>query len=439
MYQTFLTFIEKKRLLRTGEKVLIGVSGGVDSMVLLDLLVEAGYEVGVGHVNYHLRGQNSDKDAQLVAALCQKKEIPFHGYDVSEEDYKKPGSIQMIAREVRYRFFEELAEAHGYDRIATAHHVNDNLETVLFNFTKGTGISGMIGIAPKKGKRIRPLLFADKAQIYRYAKDSGLTWREDESNAKSSYKRNLIRNKVIPLLQEINPALLDTFQDTLTRFQGVASLLDERKSSLLAAYKTSSGGIEEFETGWIEDNHLSQTLLFEFMKAYEMNFRQCVDLWDSIRNNSVGAVFSTPTYDINLDRGKLLIQKHQITSHVYQEIQRGEKEVQVGNSVLTLESGNDTNISINADIACLDEGKIRYPLIVRSWRQGDVFYPLGMTGKKKVSDFMIDSKIPVTLKEKVLVMESAGEIIWVVGLRIDDRYKVTSSTSRMLKITTGHA
>lgn len=439
MYQAFLTYLKENHLLKSKDRVLLAVSGGVDSMTMAELFLKAGYQVSIAHVNYGLRGADSDNDQALVEQWCDSHGISCHLRQVNRDEYDIQESIQMVARRIRYDFFDTLMG--HYDCVATAHNANDNAETVLLNLTKGTGIHGLEGIAPKRGHLIRPLLFATRAEILAYAKQENIRWREDKSNQKNDYQRNLLRNEVIPLLKQINPNLEHTFQNTIERMLGTAQLVNEAVE-VRAAHIERQGDIDLLDLDWFANDRKSTVLLAEMIKGYGFSYVDASDLSHAIERKEPGKIFNSATHEINLDRNNLLIRK--ITSHHtmdhYIPEQMGTH--QFGNIVLVMSilSGNVFERGAKKNVAYLDLDRIKYPLRMRNWQQGDVFRPLGMVGKKKVSDFMIDHKIPVTLKQDVMVLESKGEIVWVMGHRVDDRFKVTEETTRMLKIElTDHA
>ncbi|WP_421877454.1 tRNA lysidine(34) synthetase TilS [Marinoscillum sp.] len=429
-------------MIGASDRVLVAVSGGVDSMVLLHLMQQAEVQLGVAHVNYHLRGADSDQDQKLVEEYCQEHRIPLHLREVDQAEYAVGESIQMIARTIRYAFFEELMQEHLYSKTATAHNLNDNLETVLLNLTKGTGIHGLTGIAPVKDQHIiRPLLFASKEEIYAYAKQEGLSWREDTSNQKNDYQRNRIRNRVIPELKQINPNLEATFATTNLRMKGVAELVDQQVQDILKDLEESNG-VHQLSSIWVSNDAKSRMILSEVLKAYNVSFAMAMEVHQAIIDASVGALFETDEWTINVDRESLLIQskgsKHFFQEEMSQE--SGRVEAPGGYLVWTKVQGNQLPKQVSPNQAYVDFDLVEWPIKLRQWEQGDFFYPFGMRGKKKVSDFMIDSKIPVTLKEQVIVMESGKKIMWLVGWRTDDRFKVTSGTTSMLKIEfTNHA
>lgn len=409
-------------------------------MVLAHLVLTSKMNFGVAHVNYHLRGEESDKDAELVKSWCKKHNIAFHLKEVDPAEYKSGKSIQMIARDIRYDYYNEMVERGAYSKILTAHNANDNVETVLFNLAKGTGISGLTGIAPQKGKVIRPLLFATKREIYTYAESENITWREDKSNAKNDYSRNLIRNKVVPLLKKINPSLEETFQESLIRIQGAGELVNEEKRKVLDNFFLKREGTSELKLKWIKNDNKSLLLLYEIIKGYGFNFQDAKDLFEAILNRRSGKYFYAEGFEINLDREGLLIQSKGGNLTVDLEVLKGTAQVRTSFCSIYFETIHETPANFGSDnTVYLDADLIKYPLRIRTWREGDYFYPLGMKGKKKVSDFMIDSKIPVSLKRRVLVIESEGQILWVIGYRIDDRFKLTSKTKGILKIHVNYA
>ena len=428
-------YIDKHELIGTSDKVLVAVSGGIDSVVLTHLLDELKYKIGIAHVNFQLRGTESDKDEQLVKDLSKGLGVPWHVQKFEANTYaQKHGiSIQMAARELRYRWFEELCRTHDYQKIAIAHHLNDVLETLLLNVTKGTGIAGLHGIAVKKDRIIRPLLFTTKDRIKNYANENKLDWREDESNLDDKYQRNLIRNQVVPLLKNINPNIEYTTKETVEILSSVEriyrSSLEQLKQKLIT---------REGDHLIISKSNLKSTdpaLLYDILNEYGFNLDQCRSLLQEAFNN-VGKVFESTTYKLNVDRDRLII------SPLHNMLQTGsieeqQKSIMVAgrNWVITNRKASEYVIPNDLEIGVFDIEKLAFPLAIRNWQKGDRFYPLGMMmHSKKVSDFLIDNKVPRNLKQNTMVLTSKEEICWVVGFRIDDRFKVTETTERILEI-----
>lgn len=434
MKQLFLNFITHKKLCTASDRVLLAASGGIDSMVMLHLFQQNGFNVSVAHVNFQLRGKESDEDEQFVKAYCEQNSISFftQRFDTEEFAAKKSLSIQMAARELRYSWFNELTEANGFDFVATAHHLNDSIETSLLNFVRGSSIEGLDGIAPKNGKLIRPLLFATREQIESYAKENKISWREDSSNASDDYQRNFIRHKVVPLLNELNPSLNNSFQDAVEKIAGANELmelgirhwreqLESRKEDQILLSKSGFDGF-----------HNPGGLLWNLIKQYGFNLDQCKQIIKALHGQP-GKRFSSHEFELVVDREHLILSHHE---RELQEIfiEKDQAKALLGKYVLKIAETESKSISKDPFVANLDAEKIRFPLMWRKWRAGDSFHPLGMDHKKKLSDFFIDQKISLTDKESITVLESGGEIVWVIGYRIDDRYKISESSSRVVKI-----
>ncbi len=434
MLEQFLNHLGEKNLCGNSDRVLIAVSGGVDSMVLLHLFVRAGISVGAAHVNFGLRAEAADEEDH-VRQTCVAMKIPLFVRHFETRKFAEDNklSIQVAARNLRYDFFQEVAESEGYNWVATAHHINDNLETVLLNLVRGTGIDGLTGIPAKQGRVIRPLLFATRADILEWARENKIPWKEDASNLDDHYHRNLIRNQVVPRLRELNPSLEKSFARTLERIQGMRSLAQRviRTFKDEAVHQTS-------DSVSIDRNRLLITeypavLLWEVIKAWGFSFDQSADIVSVIQS---GKQFNSSTHQLTVDRNSFVICP--ISSHVFDDVTIQESQDIIGGPWSTLHlkrhAKTDFVLDREAAIANIDLDKLSFPLVWRKWRDGDVFVPLGMAQHKKVSDFLIDLKVSRPRKDMVTVLESAGTIVWVVGYRVAEPFKVTNATSRILII-----
>lgn len=438
MLETFLTFIGKQELIRPGDKILLTVSGGVDSMVMTDLFLRAGYRFSIAHCNFNLRGVEADADEALVKNFAKARDIPFYIRRFETQQFARESgiSIQMAARQLRNQWFESLMELNDFDVYAVAHHLNDSLETFLFNLTKGTGIAGLHGIQLKNGHIIRPLLFATRTMIRKYAKERSLDWREDRSNASVKYHRNRIRHQVIPALKKINPNLEQTFASTLKRIGAVEDIFQ----SYIRNFRKQAVAQKRKEL-WIEIEKINNApgavaVLYELIRSYQFNYEQA-DLIIRGLPGRPGRLYYSSTHVLNIDRSHLIIspvKNRQETEGL--AIDKEVREIVFGTVRLSFEviSLDDVSFETDKKIAMLDYDALHFPLLIRKWRYGDFFVPLGMRGKKKLSDFMIDEKIPVNLKTDVLVLLSEGQVAWVVNHRIDERFKVNTKTKRILKI-----
>lgn len=431
-------FIDEQRLITPKDRVLLGVSGGVDSMSLLHLLVRLGHQVSVAHMNFGLRGEASDQDEALVKETSNLLHVPFFTKQVATADYAKEQgiSIQMAARDLRYQWFYELVEAHHFDFLATAHNADDNLETVLFNLSKGTGIKGLRGIKPKEGHVVRPLLFAEKRKILAYARSNAVLWREDASNAEVKYSRNKIRHEVIPALKSINPSIISHFENTRLRITGTEQVLLQKVTEIKEQYTSLSEGILYISQDWMTGREADVVILIEILRNYDFSYSQCQNIAKAADQS--GKIFYSDKFMLNINRGQFIVKpKDESKDSFAIAIESKEGTYQIGDwslrvsehPVVAFQKGDAPHEVF------LDSDTVELPLIIRRWEQGDAFQPLGMTGKKKISDFLVDQKVPLIDKAGVLVLESDATICWVVNYRLDDRFKVTDNTQKVLKIT----
>lgn len=432
MLTLFLKEIEDKRLFSKADRLLLAVSGGVDSMVLTHLLKAAGYDFAVAHCNFKLRGSESDEDEKFVFDTISSMGMECFTTSFYTNNYatEKGISIQMAARELRYTWFDQLMDEHSFDRLVTAHHANDAFETVLFNLTKGTGLRGLRGIVPKQGKLVRPLISFTKEQILTYAQGKSIKWREDDSNASNKYSRNLIRNEVVPLLQQVNPGLLATFRSTQKRLIATEELLNDTLEELARRHTQQVG-----EDRIITFDKIYNLVFIEFILApFGFNLDQVVDIQKAITKGHVGGKFLSKGYQLNVDRDRLVISpSHPLVREIIISPTTREVSNEWFSLRITIKQGVQSPTR-DAQQASIDFDKLQFPLTIRKWRPGDYFYPLGMKGKKKISDFMIDNKIPLNLKERVCVLASGDDIAWVIGHRLDDRFKITKETKCVYQI-----
>ena len=437
MLDQFLSFINKHNLVQPSQKVLLAVSGGMDSVVMCDLFSKAKINFVIAHCNFGLRGEESNEDEMFVKKLSIKYKVPFMVTTFQTEDFAETEKIstQMAARILRYEWFEKIRQEQNCDYIATAHHQNDVLETVLLNLTKGTGIAGLHGIRLKNGRIIRPLLFAEKEMIFDYVVENQVIWREDSSNESNKYQRNLIRNEVVPLLKQINPNLENTMQHTVERIAAVEDIF-EQEMEMLRKQITWSDSQAVF-VNYKAIQTLSQPVikLSELLKPYHFTYQQSQDIFEAFDKES-GKTFLSPTHTLVKDRTELVITKKSLQSFVSQVITISDEELIFDNLKLIIgksfERTEDFIVPTAKKMACLDADKVRFPLQLRKWKEGDWFCPLGMNKKKLISDFLIDQKVPLNLKKEVYLLTSNGSIVWVMGMRIDDRFKVTDKTEKLI-------
>ena len=432
--KNFTDFIEQNKLFGHNSKILAAVSGGMDSVLMAHLLKAAGFNFGIAHCNFQLRGDEALADQQFTAHLVKKLDVPFHTIDFDTQKYaaEKKISIQMAARELRYQWFDQISRQAGYDTIALAHHQNDAIETILLNLTRGTGIAGLHGILPKNGLLVRPLLFLKRDEIQDIVNSNGLEYVEDSSNTSVKYARNKIRLEVIPKLKELNPALENTFEHNLKHFKNLEILLEQKleelKKDLFIIHEEEIHiSLEE-----IKRLHPQNLLLYGLLQGFGFNETTVEDIISALDKHP-GRVFESTGFLIVLDREKLILTKKQIKSSEALLINEGQHEVHYSNYRLSiLHDDSPLIIKDNPMAASIDTELLVYPLMLRHWQQSDHFYPLGMKTRQKLSDFFIHQKVPLHEKSQiVLLVNSNGDIIWIAGYRHDERYKVSRKTKKV--------
>ncbi len=437
MLNDFLKYIWENKLASRKDRILLAVSGGIDSMTMAHLFSKAGFIAGIAHCNFSLRGNDADLDEELVRQFASGLGFEFHviRFDTKEYASRRKISIQMAARELRYAWFEKLRQEHNYRSTAVAHNLNDNVETILINLVRGTGITGLTGMSPSGNGIIRPLLFASRERIGEYCSANGIAYREDRTNAETKYMRNKIRHLIIPVLRELNPSVEESITATSERLNGTLEILTGYIESLKKSLIREKGENIVFNIPGIKSVSPSASLIFELFREYGISGATSGDLLRVINGRSGGRIL-TPTHRIIRSRDELIITKlESVTTGEYRiEEIHGFSSLPFITSAQIIDNEQDLKFSGSRAIAWLDYEKIIFPVLFRRWKKGDLFYPFGMKQPKKLSDYFIDRKYSVPDKEKALILESGGEIVWIVGERIDDRFRVDESTSLILRL-----
>ncbi len=438
MIDVFLQYITQHQLIRDEDMPLLAVSGGVDSVVLCDLFSRLGKRFGVAHCNFLLRGKMSNEDEKFVTNLAVKYDVKCYTtrFETAQVAKERGVSVQVAARDLRYAWFAEIMEREGYTCMATAHHANDALETVLYQLTRSTGIRGLHGIPVQRERIIRPLLFATKEEILDYAKQHKLAYREDASNAETKYARNKIRLKVVPILKEINPSLEATFQQNIERFKDVEALYDFAIQGIKEAVFLEKNNEYHIDIKGLLSYPAAATVLYELLRDFGFHQAQTSQIFTAL-DGQPGARYSSATHEALRDRDFLIIRKKDDSKINFLFIKNDDEEIIFNNNLFHFKFIKKENFTLNnsSNVAFLDTDKLVFPLQLRYWQQGDVFQPLGMNGQHQlVSDFFTNHKLSQFEKENVPILVSGGEICWIVGYRIDERFKITNTTEQILQI-----
>jgi tRNA(Ile)-lysidine synthase len=429
MIERFLRHIRTKNLLDDNSRYLLGISGGIDSVCLGHLLYKAGIQFALAHVNFGLRKEESDEDEQFVYQLASDWGVQCHVYKAQYDEIHMDGlSVQMAARDLRYSWFNQICENDGFDGVIVAHHFEDQIETVLLNLLRVTGIEGLYGMAEKRGNVIRPLLPFRRSELEAYMQAGGHVWREDSSNKKTLYKRNYVRHAVIPVIQEGFPEGISALDQSFGR-------LKETGKAFFYLYQNwKESNIKTIADGqYLDIEELKHVpgrvmLLYYWLRDFGYTYAAVQDLAQAIDIGQVGKKFLGTGYVLNLDRTQLILAKisPRLTPFM---ISKHDIEVEFGLGTYELmKLDAPVTLDRNPENAMLDFEKLEFPLEVRSWQEGDRIVPLGMKSEKKISDLLVDMKIPLVQKDKIQVLCSKGQIVWLVGFRISDRYKCDDSS-----------
>ncbi|GHU78567.1 tRNA(Ile)-lysidine synthase [Bacteroidia bacterium] len=435
MLQTIRHYIEKNNLLNPNEKIIIGLSGGGDSVVLLSVLHDLGYACLAAHCNFHLRAEESDRDERFAAGFAASMHIPFFKRDFDTRDVAKERgiSIEMAARDLRYEWFEELRKKEHAGAVAVAHHQDDSIETLLLNLIRGTGIKGLTGIKPRSRFVIRPLLCVSKAEILQYAQTENLPFMNDSSNRLPEFTRNKIRLQVIPLLKTLNPSINEALSQTMYNLNEAAKIYEaEVEKVKKTVFDEQSGRID---IPLLKTLPSPETLLFELLKDFGFGKEVVFEIYKAV-DSQPGKVFYSATHRLVKDREVFLlspVEEEKEETHLIQPDETGVIEFPFRMEITCFQEMTDP-VRHDRNRAYLDRDKLRFPLILRKWRPGDKFIPFGMKGFQKLSDFFNNNKISKPEKEKIWLLLSGEDIVWVVNYRIDERFKIDEHTKNTYMI-----
>jgi tRNA(Ile)-lysidine synthase len=442
MLKEFKAFVGSEKLFGPGDRILLAVSGGIDSVVMSELFHRAGYLFGIAHCNFGLRGMESDADETFVEKLAGKYKVPFYSkrFLTAMDAKEKRISIQMAARELRYQWFEELRLKNKYAFVATAHHLDDQVETFFINLLRSTGIAGLHGILPRQGNLIRPLLFSYRNNIEAFARKYKLAFREDSSNLETKYKRNKIRHEIIPVFRELNPIFPQLLTETILRMRETEIIfrnsIEEARKKIIRKDKNGT---------YIRIEDLKKLIpvdIYAFELLSPFGFHEAVirDILHS-QDDSSGKIFYSTTHRLIRNRKELILdllpgKKESSSKNAEISIPENKNEIRkpIHLSFTKTTTGKEFGIDPLKEVANLNFRKIVFPLILRRWKKGDSFYPFGMNKKKKLSDYFIDNKLSIPEKENTWLLCSGPHILWIVGHRIDHRFRVTSQTKEVLQV-----
>lgn len=436
LQQKVQTFIQKHQLLSPGQPVIVGVSGGTDSVALLHLLTKLGYDCIIAHCNFHLRMEESNRDEDFVRKLATDMHLPFYNVDFDTIKYadKHSISIEMAARDLRYNWFYELLEKLDAQAIAVAHHADDSIETMLMNLVRGTGLRGLTGIPPRNNKVVRPLLCCTRSEIENYLILHDADHVEDSTNAGLDYQRNKFRNEIIPLLSEINPSVRQTLYESLERFEGTLAIYQQAIDEIGKLIVDKTNGVVSMDINLIKQQVHVPTVMFELLHPYGFTPATISQVAEQLDGES-GKVFYSENYKLIKDRNFLIISAKDIYKNEFFTVSQNDSQLEIPFK-LTISRQQLTpafQVSKDRTKIHIDASRLQFPLQIRRWKEGDFFYPFGMKQRKKISDFFIDNKLSLIDKEHAWLLVSGDQIVWVVGMRMDNRFRITEQTTEVIE------
>jgi len=440
--RTVKKYIESLNLLPQGARVVVALSGGADSVALMDVLHRLDYYCIGAHVNFHLRGEESDRDAAFSHQLCRDLGIPFYKTDLYAAEYAEQEgvSVEMAAREMRYNWFEQLRKEQGAAAVAVAHHRDDSVETVLLNLIRGTGIRGLTGIKPRNGHVVRPLLCCTREDVLEYIEQRGLAFVTDRTNLLNEYRRNKIRLDVLPLLESIQPSVRESIARTMDHLAETEILyeqaIDEAKSRLCPTKKGTPVLPLKISLSALELEKAPQSVLYELLSEYGFGRPDVQSVWKN-RFGTSGRVYFSHTHRLFFDRDCIMVTElplQEVAEYPLEESQTSIVEP-ISLKCNFLKPGKECKISVAKSMAYLDADKLLFPLTIRHPRKGDNFIPFGMHGRKLISDYCIDCKMNAMEKEGLWLLCSGRDVVWVIGERIDNRFRVDEMTKRVYHLS----
>ena len=436
MQTKFNTYYRDNQLFTSPDKILLTVSGGMDSVFMVHLFLSSKLNFAIAHCNFKLRGDDAEKDEEFVRLLAEENQIQFHNIAFNTNKYAIENgiSIQMAARDLRYAWFEKVRKDNKYNYIATAHHKNDVAETMLINLSKGTGLAGLHGIKAKNDKLIRPLLCFTRKEIEVFVKENKIAFREDESNSDTKYVRNKIRHQVIPELEKINPSLIETLSQEAQQFSELEEIVSQKIDEVKEECVLFEDNQFKIDIDKLKLLTPLKTYLYYLIKDFGFNSDDVSDIIVGIDGQS-GKIYYSDSYQLLKDRKELIISPKEDKRDAEYHIESATEFEKLPISIIA-EIRPYTAIQINKskEFAYLDIERVQFPLKMRKWEEGDFFQPLGMNGKKKVSNFFVDEKFSILEKEKTWLLLTDNKICWIVGHRISEEFKITSSTKKVLSL-----